>query len=124
MTGRERGKGLGPPLPEPYKDRKAMDSNVRPIEAKDSITAAAREVVRAYYLGEEESLSQAMETLNSALAEVDGIDYRRFAASRLVRVFSMLRTVRSSKCRSSSFREERQALALSARLPTVAPAVH
>ncbi len=91
MTGRERGKGLGPPLPVPHKDRKAMDSNVRPIEAKDSITAAAREAVRAYYLGEEEALSQAMETLNSALAEVDGIDYRRFAASRLVRVFSMLR---------------------------------
>jgi hypothetical protein len=50
-------------------------------EEQVSITFAAREAVRAYYLGSEAALSEAMETLNSALKELDGIDYKNFAAS-------------------------------------------
>jgi hypothetical protein len=59
-------------------------------EEKDSITAAAREAVRAYYLGEEIALSQAMTALNSAFKELDGIDYKCFAASQLLRILRMV----------------------------------
>ena len=72
---KERGGKLEPPLPF----------------FKTGITAAARQAVRAYYLGEEVALSQAMETLNKALNELDG--FKRFAESQLLRILCMISPV-------------------------------
>lgn len=78
-------------------DRNTGESTVSEVasEEKDSITAAAREAVRAYYLGEEAALAQAMEALNSAFENLDGIDYKRFSASQLLRLLGMFRPGRS-----------------------------
>lgn len=95
---RERGEKLAPRSPSSNRKRKPMDREKGDgaflgvfAEEKDSIMAAARQAVRAYYLGEEVALSQAMATLNQAFNELDGLDYKRFAESQLLRILCIIR---------------------------------
>ena len=52
-----------------------------PEDSKDSIIRLARFAVRAYFQGNTNAVAEAMEALNSAFAQFDGINYKVHAAT-------------------------------------------